>query len=462
MLNSYYSGALAALLVSISLTGTPLWAQEASDAATSEEVTAAAAAGDDVAPEEDPLLTPEDMDTLLAPIALFPDALVSQILFAATYPLDVMKAGRFVSENPDIPEAERPDAVSANDWDPSVQALAVGFPDLVTRMSDNIDWTEQVGDAVLVQTDDVMDSVQRLRDQAAETGYQTTNDAQTVVVEGDTIVIEPTDPNVVYVPAYDPQVVYTTTAPADVVYVDNGNGNDFGDAIVTGAVVFGTAMILDEIFDNNDPWDNYWRSPGNVHWNNNDFNPGPNVKINGDVNIGSNNNRVNKINRKDVDIRKRSDVDIRRKRDNVDRNRPGAGKDRVGDLDRNAIDRKRDANFKPNDAKRAEARDKMSKRKKTGAKPAKLPATKAKAKRPANLKKPKVNKPVASSNRAKSKKPATAAKRSSKVSKPKAESKPKARKSPKKSSALKQSGGSRAKSASKRGKSSKAKRRKKR
>ena len=439
MLNRHYTGVLAALLVTSSLTGAPVWAQEATDTATTE---AAAAAADGTAEAEDALYSAEELDTLLAPLALFPDTLIAQILFAATYPIDVVKAGRWVADNSDMPPEDRTDAVGATEWDPSVQALAVGFPDLVTRMNDHIDWTEQVGDAILVQTDDVMDSVQRLRDQAAETGYLTTNDAQTVVVEGDTITIEPTDPNVVYVPAYDPQVVYTTPAPADVVYVDSDNGNDFGDALATGAIIFGTAMILNEIFDDDDPWDNYWRGPGHVDWNNHDFNSGPNIKINGDVNIGSNNNRINNIDRD---------------RTNINRSKINATNKRVGDLDRDALDRKRDANFKPDDARRNQARDKMEARKAAGNKPAKLPATTGGAKRPADLKKAKVNKPVAAKRAAKASKPKAAA-RPAKVSKPKA-ARPAAKRAPKKSTAFKKSGGSRAKAASRRGKSSHKKRR---
>lgn len=453
MLNKYYTGVLAALLVTTSLAGSPPWAQEATSAATTE----ASASTDGAAEVEDALYTAEELDTLLAPVALFPDSLVAQILYAATYPVDVVKAGRWVSDNPEMPPEERTDAVGATDWDPSVQALAVGFPDLVTRMNDHLDWTEQVGDAVLVQTDDVMDSVQRLRDQAAETGYLTTNDAQTVVVEGDTITIEPTDPNIVYVPAYNPEVVYTTPAPPDVVYVDSNNGTDFGDVLLTGAMVFGTAMIIDEIFDDDDPWDDYWRGPRHVHWDNHDFNPGPNVKVNGDVNIGSNNNRINNFNRKDVDIdRNRTNID--RNRTDIDRSRINAGNKRVGDLDRDAIDRNRgDVGFNPTDAKRNEARDKMAARKASGNKPAKLPATSGGAKRPADLKPAKVNKPVAAPKPANISKPKAAA-RPAKVSKPKA-AKPAARKAPAKSSAFKQSGGSRAKAASSRGKSSNIKRR---
>jgi hypothetical protein len=432
----------------------------------SQEATEAANA----AMQDEALLSADQLDELLAPVALYPDTLLAQILFAATYPLDVMKAGRFVEENAALPDKDRAALVETADWDPSVQALTAGFPDLVTRMTDHIDWTEQVGDAVLVQTDDVMDSVQRLRDQAAETGYLTTNDAQTVSVDVDnTISIAPTDPNVVYVPAYDPQVVYSTPAPAQVVYVDDGAGTDFGDALATGAIVFGTAMVLDNIFDDNDPWDNYWRGPSHVDWNDHDFNPRPNVDINGDLNIGSNNtisggNRLTNIDRDKVKI----------DRDGVRDKVGGGGRDgaqqRIGNLDRDGIDRTRDRSFKPDTDKRAAARDKMTARKAAGRDVATLPAagkrrdqagikggdakTKiASAPRPA-----KVNKPVAARNHEKIGKPA-AGKRPANVSKPKIASRPAAHKAPAKSSAFKQSGGSRAKAASNRGKASGGKRR---
>jgi hypothetical protein len=426
--------------------------------------------------QDEALLSADQLDELLAPVALFPDTLLAQVLFAATYPFDVVKAGRFVEQNAALPDKDRAALVETAAWDPSVQALTAGFPDLVTRMSDHIDWTEQVGDAVLVQTDDVMDSVQRLRDQAAETGYLTTNDAQTVSVDVDnTISIAPTDPNVVYVPAYDPQVVYSTPAPAQVVYVDDGAGTDFGDALATGAIVFGTAMVLDNIFDDNDPWDNYWRGPSHVDWNNHDFNPRPNIDINGDLNIGSNNtisggNRLTNIDRDQVKIdRDKVKIDRDGVRDKVgDGGRDGA-QQRIGNLDRDGIDRTRDRSFKPDTDKRAAARDKMTARKAAGRDVATLPAavtrrdqagvqggdakTKiANAPRPA-----KVNTPVAARNQEKIGKPA-AAKRPANVSKPKAASRPAAHKAPAKSSAFKQSGGSRAKAASHRGKASGGKR----
>ncbi len=446
------SGLLLAAILSLApmSAALPARAQEATE-------TSAATAQADAT-----LLSADDLDTLLAPVALYPDTLLAQIMFAATYPLDVVKAGRFLEENAGLPDKDRAELVGQSDWDPSVQALAAGFPDLVTRMNEHIDWTEQVGDAVLVQTDDVMDSVQRLRDQAAETGYLTTNDAQTVVVDADnSISIAPTDPNVIYVPAYDPQVVYTTAAPSGVVYVDDGSNYNYGDALATGAIIFGTAMILDNIFDNNDPWDDYWRGPPRVDWNNHDFNPRPNVDFNGDVNIGSGNtigsgNRLTNIDRDKVNI----DRDGAR-----DRLRGDGEGGRLGGIDRDAIDRNADRSFKPDADKRAAAQDKMKARKAAGGGLATLPsagqkgnlaagggaAAKAKiadAPRPAKL-----NKPVAARQPAKVGKPAIS-KRPANVSRPGTASKPKVHKPPQKASAFKQSGGSRAKAASHRGKSS--------
>lgn len=404
------------------------------------------------APESD-LLSADDLDTLMAPVALYPDTLLAQVFMASTYPLDVVKAGRFVEQNAAMSDKDRAAAAQTMDWDPSVQALVAGFPDLITRMNDHIDWTEQVGDAILVQTEDVMDSVQRLRDQAAETGYLTSNDAQTVTVStSNEISIAPTNPQVVYVPAYDPGVVYTQPAPAQVVYVDDGYGNDFGNALATGAIVFGTAMILDEIFDDDDPWDDYWRGPSHVDWDDHDFNPRPDVNVNGDVNIGSGNSFTN-IKGRDGDVTQ-SIGD--RTRVNVDADRGG----RIGSIDRDAIDRNNDREFRPDDDKRNEARDKIAARKTSGERPATLPAAASRERGTAGAAGEGAKPRLATENKRvdvkrPDKKPAAnaAAKRPANATKPKAP-KAAAKKSPERSSAFQQSGGSRAKAASSRGKAS--------
>ena len=187
-------------------TGAPLPRPDASAAAPAEELAAL--------PAEEGLLSDDALDDLVAPVALYPNSLLTQVLVAATYPLDVMKADRFLDDNADLPDQERADLVDLEDWDESVRVLAAGFPDVLARMADDIDWTEELGDAMLAQTDDLLDAVQRLRAQADAAGNLESNEAQTVEVEGDSISIAPADPQVVYVPAYDPQTVYTTPVDA--------------------------------------------------------------------------------------------------------------------------------------------------------------------------------------------------------------------------------------------------------
>lgn len=415
------------------------------------------------------LLSQADLDKLLGPVALYPDTLLTQILLAATYPLEVVKAARFVETNAEIPAEERVELAGDSGWDPSVQALAVGFPSIVTRMNDNIDWTEQVGEALLAQPDDVLDTVQRLRDEAAATGYLTTNDAQTVTVNAnDTITIAPTDPQIVYVPTYDPNVVYTQTAPPQVVYVDNGSGTDFSDALVTGAIIFGGALILNEIFDNNDPWDNYWRGPPRIDWNTNDFHPRPDVNVNGDVNIGRNNNTINRINRETTTIdggNRISNIDRGDRTNIAGGDRIDIDRTRIGSADREAVDR----NFRPDDAQRNEARDRIAARKAGGEGVATLPATTRPrtegtqqrldaAKASGQLRPATVNRPVAT-DRAANMNRATASERAKNVSRPATGSRPAANRAPARTSSFEKAGGARAKAAGNRGKASAGNRR---
>ena len=202
-------------------------------------------------PAEEGLLSADALDDLVAPVALYPDSLLTQVLVAATYPLDVMKADRFLEDNADLPDQERADLVDLEEWDESVRVLAAGFPDVLARMADDIDWTEELGDAMLAQTDDLLDAVQRLRAQAEAAGNLESNEAQTVEVEGDSISIAPADPQVVYVPAYDPQTVYTTPVTQPTVVYDDP-GVSWGSVLTTGAIAFGSALLVDEIFDDDD------------------------------------------------------------------------------------------------------------------------------------------------------------------------------------------------------------------
>lgn len=148
-----------------------------------------------------------ELDQLLAPIALYPDALLSQILMAATYPIEVVEAARWARANPRLRGDDAVMAVDDRDWDPSVKSL-VAFPHILERMDQKIDWMRDLGDAFLAQEEDVMDTVQRLRQRAAAAGSLYNDERQRVIYDGNLIIIEPANPQVVYVPYYDPLVVY--------------------------------------------------------------------------------------------------------------------------------------------------------------------------------------------------------------------------------------------------------------
>jgi hypothetical protein len=154
---------------------------------------------------------PEELDQLLAPIALYPDSLLAQIFMASTYPLEVVQADRWVKQNKDLKGDPLTAALEKQPWDPSVKSL-VNFPQVLAMMSEKLDWTQKLGDAFLAQQKDVMDSVQALRKKAVEAGNLKTTKEQKVVVAQETIVIESASPQVVYVPTYNPTVVYGTWA----------------------------------------------------------------------------------------------------------------------------------------------------------------------------------------------------------------------------------------------------------
>lgn len=147
------------------------------------------------------------LDSLLAPVALYPDTVLSHVLIASTYPLEVVEADRWARNNTRYKGDDAVNAVDDRDWDPSVKAL-VAFPDILRRMSDDLDWTQQLGDAFLADEERVMDSVQRLRNRAYDSGNLDKVEHVRVIREEKTIVIEPSVERVVYVPAYDTRVVY--------------------------------------------------------------------------------------------------------------------------------------------------------------------------------------------------------------------------------------------------------------
>jgi Protein of unknown function (DUF3300) len=161
--------------------------------------------------DNDVTFSTEELDQILAPIALYPDNLLSNVLIAATYPLEVVQAARWIEEpaNAKLKDEALTEALEEQDWDPSVKSLTQ-FPDVLAMMSEQLDWTERLGDAVLANQAEVMDRVQFLRDKADEAGNLKSNQHQTVTTRttGGTeyIYIEPAEPDVIYVPVYEPAV----------------------------------------------------------------------------------------------------------------------------------------------------------------------------------------------------------------------------------------------------------------
>jgi len=166
-----------------------------------------AAATDEPAPK----IPNDQLDSLVAPIALYPDPLLAQVLAASTYPLEIVQLQQWLTKNKGLKDKALADAVQKQPWDPSVQAMAA-LPDVVKRLADDIGWATDLGNAVLAQQSDVMDAVQRMRAKAKEKGNLQSNEqmkVETKVVESkDVIVIQQSKPEVVYVPSYDPVVVY--------------------------------------------------------------------------------------------------------------------------------------------------------------------------------------------------------------------------------------------------------------
>jgi hypothetical protein len=206
--------------------------------------------------QEQPPLKPEEIEALVAPIALYPDSLLSQVLMASTYPLEIVQAARWVQANPKVTGDAAVKAVEKETWDVSVKSL-VAFPQILLPMNEKLDWTQRLGDAFLSQQADVMAAAQRLRQQAHQAGNLQSNEQQEVIVEQEpatqqTIIkVEPADPQVVYVPAYNPTVVYGAWPypayppyywPPPPAYYPGGYlaaGFAFGLGVVTVGAIFG-------------------------------------------------------------------------------------------------------------------------------------------------------------------------------------------------------------------------------
>jgi len=228
-------------------------------------------------------LPPDQLDSLVAPIALYPDPLLAQTLVAATYPLELIQLQQWLVKNKDLKDKALADAVAKQPWDPAIQSMAA-IPDVVKRLADDIQWTTQLGDAFLDQQDDVMDAVQRMRKKAEEKGSLTSNEQQKVetkVVESKTvIVVQPTNPEVIYVPSYNPTVVYPPPIyPYPPVYYPPYYPG-------TALVSFGVGMAMGAAIWGGSCCGCSWGGGGNnININNNN-----NFNRNTNINRGGNNN----------------------------------------------------------------------------------------------------------------------------------------------------------------------------
>ena len=178
-LQSTCRGKLSLAVIAIFFLGllTPVHSQTSPQQAQSQEMTTTTSDAADT--EQAPKLPNDQLDSLVAPIALYSDPLLAQTLAASTYPLEVIQLQQWVAKNPNLKDKALADAVSKQPWDPSVQGL-VAYPDVVTRMADNIQWTTDLGNAFLAQESDVMDAVQRMRAKAQGTGNLKTSAQQVV------------------------------------------------------------------------------------------------------------------------------------------------------------------------------------------------------------------------------------------------------------------------------------------
>ncbi|MGD1097662.1 MAG: DUF3300 domain-containing protein [Bryobacteraceae bacterium] len=158
-----------------------------------------------------PLLSPEQLDNLVAPVALYPDPLLGQVLAASTYPLEIVEAQQWLQQNSSLQGAQLVDAARQQNWDPSVQAL-VAFPDALSLLSNDIRWSTDLGNAFLSQQADVMSEVQRMRARATANGKLSSTPQQVVTTDmqdgQSAIEIQPADPQVIYVPVYQPEYVW--------------------------------------------------------------------------------------------------------------------------------------------------------------------------------------------------------------------------------------------------------------
>src|ERR1700758_3220887 len=249
-----------------------------------------------------PTIPPEELEALGAPIALYPDPLLIQVLAASTYPLEIVQLKQWLDENNNLKNKELAEAVVQQNWDPSVQSLSA-FPVVVNKLANKIQWTTDLGNAFLAQQSDVMDAVQRLRAKAQANGMLKTNDKQKVASETtdngeEAITIEPAQQDLVYVPTYNSRVVYGDSGYSDYSgYSTYSGSSGYGDSDYTyvgyalaaaGGYAWGYYNWRDRYASVN--YDNYYNNNYSRNWNN---------KVNNNWNNKVNNsgNNINNLNR---------------------------------------------------------------------------------------------------------------------------------------------------------------------
>ena len=276
---------LAMLCSALLMPGDGVWAAQAQqDAAKPSQQPATGSA-----PPETTKLPADQLDSLVAPVALYPDPLLAQVLAASTYPLEIIQLQQWLGKNKDLKDKALVDAVTKQPWDPSVQGLAA-LPDVVKRLADDIQWITDLGNAFLAQQSDVMDAVQRMRKKAKDAGNLKSTEQQKVetkVVESkQVIVVEQANPQVIYVPSYNPTVVYGPPVYPypPIVYPPPPPPG----AYVAGmALAFGVGMAMGAAWHGGWGYNCGWGGNNNINVNvNNNFNRNANVNGGNRVNTG--------------------------------------------------------------------------------------------------------------------------------------------------------------------------------
>jgi len=291
---------------------------------------------------EDATFSEAELDQMMAPIALYPDSLLAQILMASTYPADVAEAVKWSKDNAGQEGDAAVDAVQDKSWDPSVMSL-VAFPQVLTMMGEQPDWVQNVGDAFLADSEGVMDTVQNLRKKAKDEGNLETTEQQTVTVQEPSttetiIVIEPADPQIIYVPSYNPTVIYGTWWwPHYTPWYYRPYGYGFGTAVVRG-IGFGIGIGITNALWGGCHWG---RGRGSVNINVNRYN---NVNVNRNrINTGKGNSNWshNSNNRRGVPYKdQKSRQQFDNKRGGANNRENYRGRDAQRDQARNTLDKR--------------------------------------------------------------------------------------------------------------------------